>query len=762
MNKQHLFKALIGTIGFTAAMTQPLSATTATEELLWNPGFENWQNSILGSTPEDWETALGESSQETTLVLSGEYALRLTSQSSQLGGKLQQEVRPALPETFIPGDQYELTIQYYTVTSNGGNDICLNSYWSQGGTPMEHDKELLDNGTFFSSPQAWGKQTIQTTVPEGATSFYLSLKVSEGSTVVFDDFSFKKVASTEPTLQVQPSSIPELKTQINTPVQSGDILVRTENLPGPVNIEITGADRDMFSVSANQIAEGETETILQITYQPTKAGSHSAVLTFDCPAAPEVFTSIQLNGKATDPANPPVITVNTPSPVTFHAPAGGTDTQTISVSSRNISEYLWAKVTDTNVGVFHLSTTLLPENQENVELEVTFAPKESGTFHQRIEFYSENAQSVFIDLTGIATEAGGEEETEGDRLPLDPSNPVSLLDEHFDEASHNLPLSIKGWKNIAVEGKRAWWGYDFTGDNEKTAKVTAYDSQAIGTYPTEMWLVTPPLDFLNAQSKIFTFRVMGDLLLEGQDASLEVYYMDMADGTLFRSPVEGIAIPSIPDENGEWREFHINLEGQNIADVFFMAFCFTATGGRENSAVYYIDDVSFGRTDLPTLTPSITVLAEEVMLGETYTSPDITITARNLTEPIALTLGGANPSAFELSTEGLPATGGSFNVTFSSEQEGVHEAYVKIASRGAADVYIPLVFNNQKGSAIEIIAAEGDKRVAVYDYSGKLVQEWIETCNETWHLPHLPKGIYILQETNAKGSTARKIFITQE
>lgn len=762
MKKRYTIQMLLSATAFAVAITQPLAATATEEELLWNPGFENWQSSILGSTPEDWETALGEASQETTLLLSGEYALRLNSQSSQLGGKLQQEVRPALPATFIPGDRYELTIQYYTVTSNGGDDICLNSYWTQGGTPMEHDKDVLDNGTYFSSPQAWGKQTIQTTVPEGATSFYFSLQVSEGCTVVFDDFSFKRMASTEPALQVQPSSIPELKTQVNVPVQSGDILVRSENLPGPASIEITGADRDMFSVSANQIAEGSAETTLQVTYAPTEAGAHTAILMLDCPSAPEVFTSIRLNGRATDPANPPVITVNTPSPVTFHAPAGDTETKTISVSSRNISEYLWAKVTDTNVGVFHLSTTLLPENQENVELEVTFAPKESGTFHQRIEFYSENAQSVFIDLTGIATEAGGEEETEGDRLPLDSSNPVTLLDEHFNDALHNTPLSLEGWKNVAVEGKRAWWGYDFTEDNEKTAKVTAYDSQATGTYPTEMWLVTPPLDFLNAQSKVFTFRVMGDLLLEGQDASLEVYYMDMADGTLFRSPVEGIAIPSIPDENGEWREFHINLEGQNIADVFFMAFCFTATGGRENSAVYYIDDVSFGRTDLPTLTPSITVLAEEVMLGETYTSPDIIVTARNLAEPIALTLGGANPSAFELSTEGLPATGGSFNVTFSSEQEGVHEAYVKIASRGAADVYIPLVFNNQKGSAIEIIAAEGDKRVAVYDYSGKLVQEWIETCNETWHLPRLPKGIYILQETNAKGCTARKIFITQE
>ena len=759
MKQRYLFHTLLSAISFAVATAQSLPALATAEELLWNPGFENWQKSLLGDTPEDWETALGESSQETTLVLSGEYALRLASQSGQLGGKLQQEVRPALPETFIPGDRYELTIQYYTVTSSGGNDICLNSYWSQGGTPMEHNKEVLDNGTFFTSPQAWAKQTIQTSVPEGATSFYLSLKVSEGCTVVFDDFSFKRMTSTEPSLQVQPGSIPELKTQVNVPVQSGDILVRTENLPGPVNIEITGTDRDMFSVSASQIAAGSAETILHVTYLPTEAGSHSAILMFDCPDAPEVFTSIRLNGQATDPANPPAITVNTPSPVVFNAPVGGTDTQILSVSSRNISEYLWARVTDTSVGVFQLSSTLLPENQEDVELEVTFAPKEAGTYYQRIEFYSEGAQSVFIDLAGTATEKGEEEEAEGDRLPLDPSHPVALLDEDFNGAIHNKALSVEGWKNIAVEGKRAWWGYNFADEDEKTAKVTAYDSQAADGYPAEMWLVTPPLDFQNAQSKVFTFRVMGDLLLEGQDAQLELRYMDMAEGSLFQSPVEGIAIPSIPDENGEWREFHVNLEGQDIASTFFMAFCFTATGGRDNAAVYYIDDVSFGRTDLPSLTPSVASLVEEVEMGETYTSPDITIAAHNLSEPITLALGGANPSAFELSTQELPATGGSFHVSFSSDQAGVHEAYVKIASRGAADVYIPLAFNNQKGSAIEATVAGENTRMTVYDCCGRIVQGDTSGCNEAQLLSRLPTGIYILLKTGTQGSAARKVFI---
>ena len=67
-----------------------------------------------------------------------------------------------------------------------------------------------------------------------------------------------------------------------------------------------------------------------------------------------------------------------------------------------------------------------------------------------------------------------------------------------------------------MEGTRAWWGYtfpDYDTDNagEHAAKVTAYDSKVEtgNETPCQMLLVTPALDFENAKSKYFTFRVMG-------------------------------------------------------------------------------------------------------------------------------------------------------------------------------------------------------------------------------------------------------------
>ena len=112
--------------------------------MLWNPGFENWQKSLLGDTPEDWETALGESSQESTLVLSGEYALRLASQSGQPGGKLQQEVRPALPEGLrlvrigpAVMKMGQIESADYRLTVPAGAAAALDAYNAAGSVPVE-------------------------------------------------------------------------------------------------------------------------------------------------------------------------------------------------------------------------------------------------------------------------------------------------------------------------------------------------------------------------------------------------------------------------------------------------------------------------------------------------------------------------------------------------------------------------------------------------------------------------------------------------
>ena len=273
----------------------------------------------------------------------------------------------------------------------------------------------------------------------------------------------------------------------------------------------------------------------------------------------------------------------------------------------------------------------------------------------------------------------------------------------------------------------------------------------------EMMLVTPALDFKNSESKIFTFRVRGDYLLDNQTDLLELCYIDLAEGDMFIAPVDGFSMPNMQDQSGEWQEFHIDLTGQNIADVFFMGFRFKSTRGRTNSVTYYIDDVSYGRTDLAVIRPSHKQLVFNATAGIDAISDEVTVTGNNLTEPIKLTLSGPNKSKFKLSTNQLPVTGGSFMVSFNSDEIGVHEAYVKLASRGAADIYVPISVNNTVAGSIEGISTE-HSNIEVYDLNGRKVAEQKMTTAKK-ATKNLPAGIYVIKLTSDKGINFYKIKI---
>ena len=170
-------------------------------------------------------------------------------------------------------------------------------------------------------------------------------------------------------------------------------------------------------------------------------------------------------------------------------------------------------------------------------------------------------------------------------------------------------------------------------------------------------LVTPALDFKNAASRMFTFRVRGDYLRNEQPDRLELCYIDLAEGNMYVAPVKGFQMPCTQDESGEWFEYHIDLDGQSLADKFFMAFRFTCERGRTSSATYYIDDVTYGRTDIPLMRLSANSLAFEAYPGTDALSTTVSVSTENLAEPITLTLGGANKSKFALTTSTLPTEG---------------------------------------------------------------------------------------------------------
>lgn len=571
----------------------------------------------------------------------------------------------------------------------------------------------------------------------------------------------QEAVSGDPELTVDVPAIPLTEGKVGQTLVLGTIHVSAKNMPAATSIEITGANRAMFAASVTEIKAGSSETDVEITYTPTAIGKHTGYVNIDCPEVPELSQSFKVETYAIDEQNPPTITTTAADLDDFEAKVGEQDEQTITITTANLPDY--ANVKLATADVFRISSTMLMKNAET-PLKVTFVPLAVGTYENELIISTLGADTIRIPLKGVATDnTTPAVPVEGDELPLNPDPAVTLLNEHFDNGERNKPLSIEGWKNIAIEGTRAWWSYSFNDTDESAgehvAKVTAYDSKVEdgNEEPVEMLLVTPALDFKNAASKIFTFRVRGDYLTDNQSDNLQLLYIEAKGDEMLESPIEGFTMPCTKDESGEWFEYHIDFTDQELADTFFIGFRFTSLRGRYNSATYYIDDVSFGRTDIPVVRPNVPSLAFTATPGKDATSDEVTVTTENLTEPVKLTLGGANKSKFQLTETELPAEGGTFAVKFNSDVEGVHEAYVKLASRGAADKYIALSVNNSVQSGIANISAT-PADITIYSLDGVVLKS-AKAITPAEAVKGLPTGTYILQKADANSIQRFKIAV---
>lgn len=621
----------------------------------------------------------------------------------------------------------------------------------------------LSDGTETAKMRIFkGTSLIGTAIPAEAKDL-VGLSTSTGAVIIAprsaEDIKTPEVVG-DPELTITPAKFDMAAGKVGQTTEVGTIHISAKNMPAATTLEITGANRAMFSTSVAEIKKGTSETDVVVSYNPTAIGKHSARVFIDCPEVPTLSQSITLSAYAIDEQNPPVVKANVES-VNFEVKAGETAEQTIEIQTANLPDYAYVKLATADV--FRISSSMLMKNA-NTSVKLTFVPLSAGTYDNELIVTTLGADELHIPIKGVATDnTKPDTPTEGDLLPLDPSNPTTLLNEHFDNGEKNKPLAIDGWKNIATKGTRAWWSYTFNDTDESAgehvAKVTAYDSKVEDGDETEaeMMLVTPALNFKDAASKIFTFRVRGDYLTDEQTDQLELCYIDLTDGDMYIAPVDGFTMPCTKDESGEWFEYHIDLTDQPIADTFFMAFRFKSTRGRLNAATYYIDDVSFGRTDLPVVRTDATALAFEALKGQDATSDEVTVTTENLTEPIKLTLGGANKSKFKLSDTQLPVEGGTFNVRFNSDEEGVHEAYVKLTSRGAADKYVVLTVNNTVNTGIAGISAS-PADITVFALNGVALKSG-KAITPAEAIKGLPTGTYILQKTDANSIQRFKIAV---
>lgn len=565
-----------------------------------------------------------------------------------------------------------------------------------------------------------------------------AIRVGTAWTDLFD------VASTEPTMTVTPTVVYDgSAVAIGSSTTFATYAVEYANLENPIDVYLTGANRNQFEVSAETIPAGSGKATITLTYKPQAIGKHTARINFESTVS-TLNTGFSATGIAWDPANPPMIVAHSGGLTPFTCKAGEQQKQTITVTTSDLPDYGKAAVKGLSNGAFIISTATLLKNG-NTQINITFKPLVPGDYEEVIEFSGIKAVTETIRIYGTATENGTTEDREGDRLPLDDSKPLASYVQNFDGVTKNKPLSIEGWKNLAQVGNRAWWGYTWA-DGNSAAKVTPYDSKMEETTPCVMTLVSPALDFKNTPNPVLTFKVMGTLMRDGMADQLEVCYIEKDGEGMYVQPIDGLNIPASPDKNEEWVPYTIDLKGLDLADVFFIGFRFNSSRGAESTTSYYIDDFSWGQTNVPLIRPNIREGSFKATAGKKATSPDIEIEGIALTSDIKISLYGAHKGFFTLSTTTLPAAGGKFNLDFLNTEPGEYAVEVDLNSEGAPLTAVIVGVQNETATGITDVIVDLSQPVSVYDIQGRalITNKQISSTSELKSA--FGEGIYIVKQ----------------
>ena len=565
-----------------------------------------------------------------------------------------------------------------------------------------------------------------------------AIRVGTAWTDLFD------VASTEPTMTVTPTVVYDgSAVAIGSSTTFATYAVEYANLENPIDVYLTGANRNQFEVSAETIPAGSGKATITLTYKPQAIGKHTARINFESTVS-TLNTGFAATGIAWDPENPPTIVAHSEGLTPFTCKAGEQQKQTITVTTSDLPDYGKAAVKGLSNGAFIISTATLLKNG-NTQINITFKPLVPGDYEEVIEFSGIKATTETIRITGTATENGTTEDREGDRLPLDDSKPLASYVQNFDGVIKNKPLSIEGWKNLAQVGNRAWWGYTWA-DGNGAAKVTPYDSKMEETTPCVMTLVSPALDFKNTPNPVLTFKVMGTLMRDGMADQLEVCYIEKDGEGMYVQPIDGLNIPASPDKNEEWVPYTIDLKGLDLADVFFIGFRFNSSRGAESTTSYYIDDFSWGQTNVPLIRPNIREGSFKATAGKKATSPDIEIEGIALTSDIKISLYGAHKGFFTLSTTTLPAAGGKFNLDFLNTEPGEYAVEVDLNSEGAPLTAVIVGVQNETATGITDVIVDLSQPVSVYDIQGHalITNKQISSTSELKSA--FGEGIYIVKQ----------------
>lgn len=403
----------------------------------------------------------------------------------------------------------------------------------------------------------------------------------------------------DPYITVSPTRLNTVKAQVGQSVNFQTVHISQAHVTGPTYLYLSGYNSEMFSLSASEVPEGVHDVYLTITYTPTRTGTHTAILNVDNYNHTGLYQSVSLKGICEDTSLHPTLTVTPSELPAFEVAVGDEQIQTFTVTGSECKDYVYLRVDHIEGAGFSIDNTMMAKNTTG-EVNVRFTPREAGSYQSTVTVYSQDAQSVVLTLNGTATPAGEDTRDWATDFKWIKQNPQAVLEESFDNVTHNKTLLLPEWQNVAPADERPWWGF-----RDGYAKATAFQYGKSETAQWYMWLVTPELDFPDAPYKKFSFKVMGEYLSseDSVDTRLEVYLVtfDAQNNARFIDLTYMFNIPSLEEENNEWVLCILDMTSYEsvIGDEFHIAFRYVGPNGMSGVITYYIDDVTWGIDQTP-------------------------------------------------------------------------------------------------------------------------------------------------------------------
>lgn len=618
-------------------------------------------------------------------------------------------------------------------------------------------------GTDITSGEATGKVRVfagtdiaGTTIPQTAKAV-IGISTSPSTTMITMRSLADLIASPadEEKLEVTEQLLVDANEYypVNVTTPFAKFTVKAQNLAKAAAIYVTGKDRSHFSADRTEIPAGTGEYVITVSFNPTSTGRKQGNLMIET-SNTELTYNKGFAAQAYDPDNLPVFSVDNSAVTEFSAKVGDTQEQTVTINATGLLDYGSIRVLGKGNGAFRIGSTMFLKDGQTA-LKVTFAPTAEGTFTEVIEFSAAKAETKTITVTGKTTGGAVVGDKEGDELVFDTTNPLTYYTTDFSNSgARNKPLVLEGWKNVAVQGNRAWWSYT-DGDNT-VAKVTSYIlGGATSDEPTaEMLLLSPALDYKNCTSRLLSFRIKGENLTDAQMGQLSVLCIDptLPETERYQMLLGGSDIPVGAEAAGEWAEYVVDLEGLDLADVFFIGFHYISGAGASSPETYYVDDLCYGSTTQPFIRVDKHQVVASTETGKPVDLETITVTGLNLTEPIAVALEGKHKDLFSGYSETLPAEGGQLNFKYSPVEAGEHNIYVNLTSASAPATQLIIGGKADNSSGITLPGVDNASEITVYDLQGRTVVPATGAAEAYKTLRTLEKDIYVLRITTADGT----------